>query len=1196
MKRLSLSILFSISMLMAVASDGFEVKYSQPAAGTHQLMFTLGDYSLSDVVLQGTNYTRIVYEGKIVTQRKGFAELPYLNSTVMLDPQKNVDIEVIPGAYEEISLAYPLVPSRGVIYRSQDPASVPYAVEPRSLTDAWYPVNLAENTRPFIIRDIRGTSVYVYPFQYNAVRQVLRVYKNITVQLVENDSPSINPLLKEPVKIVREMDAVYNSVFINYASSNRDNLTIGEFGDIHVIVTARDEEAIQPYVQWKREKGFNVSVEVVPANTTVNNNVQAAYDNNNDILYVLMVGDWADVKSATSGSGRPQDPQVGTVVGDDDFADIAVGRFSANSPADVTVQVNKVINYEKMPEMAGEWYDDAVGIASAEGAGIGDDGESDIQHETVIYNDKLDPFTYNTFTQVFDPGASTTMVSNAVNAGTTVINYTGHGWGDGWGTTGFSSTNVAALTNGNKLPFIISVACNNGDFDLGTCFAESWLRKDGGGAIMFMGASISQPWAEPMRGQDYFMDILIGGYDYSAHPGQNGISTSEQRTTFGAIIFNGLTLMCTESGGSSDWETAKTWNMFGDPSVQARTAAPQDINLSSNLVMVGISFTTMVTSADGPVANAMVTLSQGELFFTGVTDASGSVTIEHTLDPGTARLVVTAFNTETIYEELNVIPPDGPYVTITAVEIGDADENGNGLLDYGETVKLTISLTNVGSVDAEEVNVSISSADEYMAIGDAEEFYGKVAVGEIVTITNGFEVSSLESLPDQHVAMFSLDADGEAAAREVWSSSFVLPGHAPVLEMPAYLIDDAAGNNNGRLDPGETAFIQITAANEGSADAYNVSATLSSTSEYITIGNSPLVYGDLAAGTETFQSFEVTMAEGTPTGHPAPFIFEMTGDMNIAGSGEFTEYVGQIPVLMLDWDLNHNSLSAVEQCLNNLEVGYEISDVIPADRNLYASIFIFLGTYPDNHVMTAEEGEIFAEYLDMGGNIYMEGADTWYYDQQFNPSPLHQMFGIQGVEDGSGDLSLLQGQSGSMAEGMTFSFGGDNSYIDHISEVPPAQMMFMNSAPSYGAGVSFDAGTYRTVGFSFELGGLTDGEMTKDDLMMHILEFFGIEGIWTDVSENEPAPSLVAGSYPNPFRNETAIHFATKEACRITLDIMNINGQVISRLFDAGVGEGNHEIRWNGTDNSGNRAAHGVYFYRLQTGKEIVTGKIMLMD
>ena len=49
----------------------------------------------------------------------------------------------------------------------------------------------------------------------------------------------------------------------------------------------------------------------------------------------------------------------------------------------------------------------------------------------------------------------------------------------------------------------------------------------------------------------------------------------------------------------------------------------------------------------------------------------------------------------------------------------------------------------------------------------------------------------------------------------------------PCLQISDYTIDDASGNGNGRLDPGETASIQITAANFGSADAYNVSGDLS---------------------------------------------------------------------------------------------------------------------------------------------------------------------------------------------------------------------------------------------------------------------------------------------------------------------------------------------------------------------------------
>ena len=1194
MKRILLTTILSFGIGLLFAANGFEAQYSQPAAGSHQVEFQLGDYQLESVNLQGVTYTRLLFEGNVVTQVKGFAELPFLNASVMLDPLKNVSLEIIPGEYEEISLNHPLVPSRGVIYRNQDPATVPYWINPRSVTDTWYPAKIADNTDPYIIRDIRGTTVYVYPFQYNAARQVLRVYKSISVKLIENSTMTVNPLSKTSYGIVKEMDAVYKSVFINYGAANREDLTIGEFGDIHVIVTPRDEAAIQPYIDWKREKGFNVSVEVVPTNTTVNANVQTAYDNNNDILYVLLVGDWADLKCTTSGSGRPMDPQVGTVVGNDDFADIAVGRFTAASPADVTTQVNKVINYEKLPFMGESWYETAVGIASAEGAGIGDDNESDAQHETVIYNDKLDPFTYETFTQIYDPGASTTMVANAVNTGTSVINYTGHGSGQSWGTTGFSTTHVASLTNGYKLPFIISVACNNGDFDQGTCFAESWLLKDGGGAIMFLGASISQPWQEPMRGQDYFMDILIGGYDYSAHPGQSGLNTSEQRTTLGSIIFNGLTLMCVESGGGSDWETAMTWNYFGDPSVQPRTATPLDLNLSSSLIMVGVPFTTMVTSSEGPVANAMVTLSQDGNYFTGVTDGSGNVTIDHTLDPGTAKLVVTGFNTETIYQDQSVIPPNGAYVTVSAVDISDADENGNGLLDYGETVYLTVSLTNVGSVAASSVSTTITTSDEFVSVIDANENYGTIPAGETVTITSGYEITALETLPDMHVALFSLEANG-ASGRDAWSSSFVVPGHAPVISMDSYVIDDAAGNNNGRLDPGETVMITVSAINAGSADAFNVIGNLTCSNEYVTIINAPLIYGDLAAGTATGQNFEVMIDEMASAGQSAAFIVDLDADMNISGQGEFVEYIGQIPVLLLDWDANHNSPSSIEQCLNNLEVGFDKMEAFPTDRNLYTSIFVCLGTYSDNHVLTEEEGQILVDFLNQGGNVYMEGADTWYYDQQFNSSPVHPMFNITGTEDGGSDLSSLTGQPGSMVENMSFGFTGDNSYIDHIEAVDPAQMMFMNDNPAFGAMVSYDAGTYRTVGSSFELGGLEDDSNTKDELMIHILEFFNIQGVWTTVKENEPASDLQATVFPNPFTNVATIHFDLQNDGKVVLDIININGQLINRLLEAEVKAGSHEIKWNGDEQGGNIVTDGIYFFRLQNEEGIVTGKLLKM-
>jgi hypothetical protein len=857
--------------------------------------------------------------------------------------------------------------------------------------------------------------------------------------------------------------------------------------------------------------------------------------------------------------------------------------------------VNKIIGYEKEPEAGGTWYSVATGIGSNEGAGIGDDGESDWQHNDVIWNDKLDPFTFEAYNPIYDPGATSSMVSTAVNDGTSVINYTGHGSMTSWGTTGFSNSNVSNLTNGNKLPFIISVACNNGDFHNGTCFAESWLRKEDGGAVMMLAASISQPWAPPMRGQDYFMDVLIGGYDYTAHTGQGGISTSEQRTTFGAVVFNGLTLMTTESGNFDDWETAKTWNLFGDPSLQVRTDTPEAITLSSDLIMSGIPFTTTVSTASGVFEGAMVALTQGDTTFSGITGTDGSVTIMHTLVPGDALLVVTGFNLETIYDTVNVIPPDGPYVIFDSLVVNDVNGNGNGMLDYAEQAFLSVALKNVGADDATDISALISTLDPYITLIDSTENYGTIPAGTSVYIENAFEVLTSEELNDFHNILFDLEAES-GGSEEVWTSSFSVTGHAPVLVFDSYSIDDTDGNGNGRLDPGETVEMHISTVNTGSSAAYQGSGILGSTSSYVTIETDSLWYGDIPAGDTASLIYNITTEQGTPDGHPAPFIFTMSADHDITADGDFFVTVGQIPVLVINLDKNTPVPSPIEVCLENLSVGNEHYDAFPENLELYTSIFVCLGTYPENTILSEDEGQRLAEYLENGGSIYMEGGDTWYYDQLSNPTPVHPMFNIDGIADGSGDLSTVMGMPGSICEGMNYSYSGDNNYIDHIEALEGAMDMFENSNPSYIAAVTYDAGTYKTIGSAFEFGGLDDSEYTRDDYMIEILNFFGIEGVWTGTKENfsnrlDESLSIA----PNPVTSGSYMTFGLDSRSHIRAEVFNLGGQKVATLFDKNMDKGVHSFNWGGTDESGNGLPGGVYFIKLQTNKASVTRKVVVL-
>lgn len=123
----------------------------------------------------------------------------------------------------------------------------------------------------------------------------------------------------------------------------------------------------------------------------------------------------------------------------------------------------------------------------------------------------------------------------------------------------------------------------------------------------------------------------------------------------------------------------------------------------------------------------------------------------------------------------------------------------------------------------------------------------------------------------------------------------------------------------------------------------------------------------------------------------------------------------------------------------------------------------------------------------------MEGGDTWYYD---SPTAVHPYFNINSNNDGSDDLSSLSGQSGSFTNGMLFNYNGENNWIDRLSAQAPAFSVFENSSPTYTAGVAHDAGTYKTIGASFEFGGLVNGSgiSTRTSLMNAYLEFFGLIG------------------------------------------------------------------------------------------------------
>jgi parallel beta-helix repeat protein len=92
-----------------------------------------------------------------------------------------------------------------------------------------------------------------------------------------------------------------------------------------------------------------------------------------------------------------------------------------------------------------------------------------------------------------------------------------------------------------------------------------------------------------------------------------------------------------------------------------------------------------------------------------------------------------------------------------------------------------------------------------------------------------------------------------------------------------------------------------------------------------------------------------------------------------------------------------------------------------------------------------------------------------------------------------------------------------------------------------------------------------------------------------------PINSILGANYPNPFNPTTTISYGLKEETNVNITLYNIRGQKVRTLINEIMPAGQHQITWNGKDNSGKQAASGVYFYRMKTNDYTKVRKAMLL-
>ena len=815
-----------------------------------ELSFTLGGFYQEAVnTAHGLQYIITVPKTASILE-EGAPDLPLFSIPVLIGDFAKMDIKVEEYEYQDYK-NIEIAPSKGNLSRQINPDEVPFHYGPAYSQDQFYPTFQAQLDQPYILRDFRGQNILVYPFAYNPVTKTLRVYTRLTLTMHKTGENGSNPKQNRKsslLKLTPEAEALYQHRFINYHESAAKYNFISDEGELLVVCPDRFLDAMQPFVDWKNQSGRPttiVSLSDIGGNNTdlIKSYILSHYNNpNENLCYVLLVGDYADL-TPKSMSGGASDIWFGQLEGNDYYPEVFVGRFSAESVADVQNQVAKVIYYERDITAEADWLSKGIGIGSSEGAGSGHNGgESDYQHIEYI-RDTLLHYTYSEVSQHYHGvgvGTNAAMLRENFNNGASICNYCNHGTQTNWYVGSFNNSQVNMLTNDYKWPVIWSTACLNGQFNYSNpCFAETWMRATNNttgaptGAIGGMFSWTSQPWQPPMTGQDEMVDVLC-----------EWRNSDQFHHTLGGASLNG-NMKILDLHPSDQGETHNTWILFGDPSLMMRTANPTEMNVTCEPEVLFLGQTELRITADADYALATLTVNGEVIANTPIIGGEAIMTFESPSDIGTAQLVVTSFNKVTEVRDIAIIPANGAYLTYINYSVNDE----NGQADYGETVYINLTIKNIGNEAASNVQVILNSDSPDIDILDSTATIPNIEPLNEYTLSNAFQIAVNETITDGMQAFFTVTCtDGS----HTWNSQFRLTLHAP-----SFILSDF--RPLGSVNPGETSTLLISFKNTGSSDAHDAKVQLYSCSTDLifnpiqqNLGTIPV--GGTATATTTFST------------------------------------------------------------------------------------------------------------------------------------------------------------------------------------------------------------------------------------------------------------------------------------------------------------------------------------------------------
>lgn len=1075
---------------------------------------------------------------------------------------------------------------------------------------------VAENAltiaHPFTFREMRGVTLKIQT-QIETEQEIL------TLDVLDFNLQGSNPV-SIPTELSPAFIDAYKALADNWDNSYLRQLPLAR-PKMLIISHSQLGPYQTEYIKWKRSLGMDVyvinkseagnSIQEI-RNTILNHYQQYKCD------YLFLWGDTVGTytiptnfyPSPEYAENDADDQYYALLEGDDYFPEMLVGRFSFNAVSEFLVMAAKTIKYEREPFMTNtNWMKRALVVA-------GNYAEGELRPITPVQmsrwlRDKMLAKGYAQVDSVFYPHSypGTSLITSSINQGVQMISYRGWGDANGWHYPSFHNPDLDDTFNGAQMPIVFSIVCNTGDFanSVNPSFGEKWMRMGTtanlGGCVAFVGPSDLHTKTRLNN------SISSGAFRSILDYGVRGFGSS--------VLMGKIELYKNFPNDIAPGQYVPfyyhVYNLLSDPSLNMWVLEPNTI--SESIIEGGLSFSqaTSHIRINAPALNgAMVSGTKDGINFSYARIKNDYAILP--VDPNqTGDLTITVSKPNNVPLMRTLTVNNNAPLGITGNSLAGSVLNASG------TLNAELTLKNFSEQNLADITATLQ-APEGITITPANPVMFDLMAGATHNLT--FQIQADHTIHPSDVLTFSLVTTNPGSTH-----LFQLNGGGPRISV---------WNHSGTLTLGQTNQITFTAANIGSAAMTNAQVQAYSLTEAATVSSTPVTIGAFGVQQDVTFTIPVTIAANAWEGRniPLKFIFtdsngyewmslysatagspssnDPTGpceygyyaydnsdtDYAIAPVYEWVEtdplLGGQANVWLIMDDGSKTvplpftfrfygrDYDSVTICSNGwisfipttMEDFYNY--YIPAALGPYAMV---AGYWDDlkglyTNFNNPEETPVFADmrvlyWHDVANNRYIIQWNEAYnqYTIQAGPNASLEKFQIilYPKTDADGDIVIQYHTVDNPGLTTNFCTVGIEDHNQLVGLTYTHGNVYPATAATLAAG--------RAIKFTTVA---PDNYVSNEDPLA-------------------PVPVTNLRNFPNPFNPSTTISFEAKNAGLASLEIFNLKGQIVRRLFDGAVDQGVNSIVWNGNDDAGKPVATGVYLYRLNIAGRSYSRKMLML-